>query len=143
MLRFGSFCRKCLFHQLREPEYKDKSIREIVTEMYSYADLSTMSGKKDGIVNIGGFIGFRSEEIFRQATTFNIMFEGYITYGGMAGRDMNAMAEGLRGEYYFRIFRDTYTSSRISRETTHRFWNSYTTTCWRTCSFCGCTEVSA
>ncbi|HQN98712.1 MAG TPA: tryptophanase [Bacteroidales bacterium] len=90
------FAENAYFIKLREPEYKDKSIREIVTEMYSYADLSTMSGKKDGIVNIGGFIGFRSEEIFRQATTFNIMFEGYITYGGMAGRDMNAMAEGLR-----------------------------------------------
>jgi len=55
----------------------------------------TMSSKKDAIVNIGGFIGFRSEELFRKATVFNIMFEGYITYGGLAGRDMNALAQGL------------------------------------------------
>jgi tryptophanase len=55
-----------------------------------------MSAKKDGIVNMGGFIGFRDETLYEKATTYNIMFEGYITYGGMTGRDMNALACGLR-----------------------------------------------
>ena len=54
-----------------------------------------MSAKKDGLVNMGGFIGFKNKEIYRQACTYNIMFEGFITYGGMSGRDMNALAQGL------------------------------------------------
>lgn len=90
------FAENAYFIKVREKGYENKSIREIVFEMFSYADAMTMSSKKDGIVNIGGFIGMRSEELFRQASTFNIMFEGYITYGGMAGRDMNALAQGLR-----------------------------------------------
>jgi tryptophanase len=63
--------------------------------MFSYADVMTMSCKKDAIVNIGGFIGMRDKELFRQCCVFNIMFEGYITYGGLAGRDLNAIAQGL------------------------------------------------
>jgi tryptophanase len=63
--------------------------------MFSYADGMTMSSKKDAIVNMGGFIGLRSKEVFEKATIFNILFEGYITYGGMSGRDMNALAQGL------------------------------------------------
>ncbi len=90
------FAENAYFIKTREPQYKDWSIRDIVREMYSLADAMTMSSKKDGIVNIGGFIGFRDKELFRQATVFNIMFEGFVTYGGMAGRDMNALAQGLR-----------------------------------------------
>lgn len=89
------FAENAYFIKTREETYKDWSIRDIVREMFSLADAMTMSSKKDGIVNIGGFIGFRSEELFRQATVYNIMFEGYVTYGGMAGRDMNALAQGL------------------------------------------------
>ncbi len=89
------FAENAYFIKLREVEYKNKTIREIVTEMYSYTDMMTMSSKKDGIVNIGGLIGLRSEEIFKKASTFNIMFEGFISYGGMAGRDMSALAVGL------------------------------------------------
>jgi tryptophanase len=89
------FAENAYFIKLREEGYRDKPMSEIITEMFSYADVMTMSAKKDAIVNIGGFIAMRSVELFQQASVFNILFEGYITYGGMAGRDMNAIAEGL------------------------------------------------
>ena len=89
------FAENAYFIKMREDAYKNKTIKEIVKEMYSYADGMTMSSKKDAIVNMGGFIAMRSEELFKKASVFNIMFEGYITYGGMSGRDMNALAQGL------------------------------------------------
>jgi tryptophanase len=89
------FAENAYFIKIREEKYRNASIREIALEMFSYADVMTMSSKKDAIVNIGGFIGMRDEELFRQCSVFNIMFEGYITYGGLAGRDMNAIAQGL------------------------------------------------
>ena len=89
------FAENAYFIKLREEKYKDVSIRAIALEIFSYADIITMSSKKDAIVNIGGFIGMRDDELFRQCCMFNIMFEGYITYGGLAGRDMNAIAQGL------------------------------------------------
>ncbi len=89
------FAENAYFIKTREEGYADKTIREIVAEMFSYADAMTMSSKKDAIVNMGGFIGMRDENLFKKASTFNIMFEGYITYGGMSGRDMNALAQGL------------------------------------------------
>ena len=91
------FAENAYFIKTREKDYnyKDKSIRDIVREMFSYADAMTMSSKKDAIVNMGGFIAMREEELFRKASVYNILFEGYITYGGMSGRDMNALAQGL------------------------------------------------
>jgi tryptophanase len=90
------FAENAYFIKLREAGYEKKSIKEIVKEMYKYADGMTMSSKKDGIVNIGGFVAFRDPELWRKASTFNIMFEGFNTYGGMAGRDMGALSVGLR-----------------------------------------------
>ena len=89
------FAENAYFIKLREAGYREKAIREIVREMFAQADGMTMSSKKDAIVNMGGFIGFRHKELFEKATMFNIMFEGFINYGGMSGRDMNALAQGL------------------------------------------------
>ena len=89
------FAENAYFIKLREAEFYDKPIREIVREMFRYADGMTMSSKKDAIVNMGGFIGFRYKENFEKASMYNILFEGFITYGGMSGRDMNALAQGL------------------------------------------------
>lgn len=89
------FAENAYFIKKREKGFEDKTIREIVAEMFSNADMMTMSSKKDAIVNMGGFIAMRDPELHRKASVYNIMFEGYITYGGMSGRDMNALAQGL------------------------------------------------
>jgi len=89
------FAENAYFIKQREPGYQDKSIREIVSEMFSYADAMTMSAKKDAIVNIGGFIAMRSKDLYAKASVFCVIFEGYLTYGGMSGRDISALAQGL------------------------------------------------
>lgn len=89
------FAENAYFIKLREKGYENKTIRQIVREMFSYADYVTMSSKKDAIVNMGGFIAMRDPEIYTRASVFNIMYEGYVTYGGMSGRDMNALSQGL------------------------------------------------
>jgi len=89
------FAENAYFIKIREEGYKDRSIKEIARELFSYADGMTMSAKKDGLVNMGGFIALRDEELYKQATVYNIMFEGFLSYGGMNGRDMGALAVGL------------------------------------------------
>ncbi|MBE0654268.1 MAG: tryptophanase [Bacteroidales bacterium] len=90
------FAENAWFIRKREKEFTNTPIPEIVHAMFSHADAMTMSAKKDGIVNIGGLIGFREEFLFREASVYNILFEGFNTYGGMAGRDMAALSVGLK-----------------------------------------------
>ena len=89
------FAENAYFIKTREDGYQDMTIKEIVKELFSYTDGMTMSAKKDGLVNMGGFIALNNEEVYKKATVFNIMFEGFITYGGLNGRDMGALAVGL------------------------------------------------
>ena len=90
------FAENAYFIKTREEGFAEKSIKDIVKEMFSYVDIMTMSSKKDAIVNMGGFVAFKSEELWKRSQMFCILNEGFITYGGMSGRDMNALAEGLK-----------------------------------------------
>ncbi len=83
------------FIQQREAGYAKKSVAEILLEFCSYADGCTMSGKKDALVNIGGWLAVNDDKIFEDATNLVVIYEGLQTYGGMAGRDMEAMARGI------------------------------------------------
>ncbi len=89
------------FIKEQEAGYENKTIKEIVHEMFSYADGCTMSGKKDCIVNIGGFLCMNDDDLFQAAKEFVVVFEGMPSYGGMAGRDMEAMAIGLKEALQF------------------------------------------
>jgi len=83
------------FIKVREKGYEKKTIAEILKEMCSFSDGATMSGKKDLLVNIGGFLALNDYSIFEEARNMVVVYEGLHTYGGMAGRDMEAMARGI------------------------------------------------
>ena len=83
------------FIQQREAGYAGKSVREILKELCSYTDGCTMSGKKDALVNIGGWLSLNDDDVFEEARNLVVVYEGLHTYGGMAGRDMEAMARGI------------------------------------------------
>lgn len=95
LLDSARFAENAYFIKCREAGYQDKTIKEIVKEIYTYADIMTMSSKKDAIVNMGGFVAFKNEELWKKCQMYCIMNEGFLTYGGMSGRDMNALAQGL------------------------------------------------
>ena len=104
------FAENAYFIKKREAGQEHRTIKEIAKEVFSYGVGMTMSSKKDGLVNIGGFIALNDEEIFRAASNITIIYEGFITYGGMAGRDMAALAVGLNEATEFE-----YLESRISQ----------------------------
>jgi tyrosine phenol-lyase len=83
------------FIQQREPGYRDKPVAEILREYCSCTDGCTMSGKKDALVNIGGWLAVNERELYEEASNLVVVYEGLHTYGGMAGRDMEAMARGI------------------------------------------------
>jgi tyrosine phenol-lyase len=89
------FAENAYFIKLREPGYEKTPVREIAHEMFSYADGCTMSGKKDGLVNMGGFLAVNDDELAQQARNILVVTEGFPTYGGMAGHDLQAFAIGL------------------------------------------------
>lgn len=89
------------FIKEQEQGFENTSIKDIVHEMFSYADGCTMSGKKDCLVNIGGFLCMNDDEMFSEAKELVVVYEGMPSYGGLAGRDMEAMAIGLRESMQF------------------------------------------
>lgn len=102
------FAENAWFIKQREPGQQNRSVRDIVRDIFDLADGATISAKKDGLVNIGGLLLLRDEELVRRADELLILTEGFITYGGLAGRDLEAMAQG-----FDEVVEDDYLRYRI------------------------------
>jgi tryptophanase len=115
------FAENCYFIKEREREFRKKSILEIAQELFSYGDGCTMSAKKDGLVNIGGFLALNNDDWAQRITNMLILIEGFKTYGGLAGRDLEAIARGLKevlDENYlrFRINQTRYLGDMLDEQ---------------------------
>jgi tryptophanase len=115
------YAENCYFIQQREEGYADRSIQEIANELFSCADGCTMSAKKDALVNIGGFLAMNDHDLYQAACNELVLREGFPTYGGLAGRDLEAIARGLWegiGQDYlaYRIAHTRYLAERLLEE---------------------------
>ncbi len=104
------FAENAYFIKCREEEYKNSSISNIISEMFSYADGCTVSAKKDGLANIGGFIALNNDKLFEELKIKLILVEGFPSYGGLTGRDMEAIARGL-----VEVQDESYLSARVGQ----------------------------